>query len=89
METKFLIEYALEEQAKMENLLMSLKKYDPSNNFKIKTKKEVLKMQKICLKQEIKLLGHLNLGWMYRPRNELENVIKNIKSDIDLNVIID
>ena len=34
---------ALEEQAKMEKLLMSLKKYDPSNSYKIKTRKEFLK----------------------------------------------
>ena len=37
------IEDALEEQAKMEKLLMSLKKYDPSNSYKIKTRKEFLK----------------------------------------------
>ena len=37
------IEHALEEQAKMEKLLMSLKKYDPSNDYKIETRKEVLK----------------------------------------------
>ena len=37
------IEDALEEQAKMEKLLMSLKRYDPSNSYKIKTRKEFLK----------------------------------------------
>ena len=31
----------------------------------------------------------LNLGWKHRPKNELENVIKKIRSDTDLNVIID
>ena len=33
----------MEEQVKMEKLLMSLKKYDPSNDYKKKTRKEVLK----------------------------------------------
>ena len=37
------IEDVLEEEAKMEKLLMSLEKYDPSNDCKIKTRKEVLK----------------------------------------------
>ena len=40
---EILIEDALEEQARMKNLLMSLKKYDPSNDNKIKARKEVLK----------------------------------------------
>ena len=55
------IEHALEEQAKMEKLLKSLKKYNPSNSCKIKTRKEVLKMQKICLRQEIRLFMHLKM----------------------------
>ena len=37
------IEDALEEQVKMEKLLISFKKYDPSNDYKRKTTKEVLK----------------------------------------------
>ena len=98
------IEDALEEQAKMEKLLMSLKKYDPSNEYK-KTRKDVLEdllktrnkiirafedgifpLAKDVQKKETK---KLNLGWKHRPKNELENMIKNIRSDTDLNVIID
>ena len=37
------IEDALQEQVEIEKLLMSLEKYDPSNTYKIKTGKEVLK----------------------------------------------
>ena len=31
----------------------------------------------------------VNLDWMHRPKDELENVIEKIKSSSDLNVIID
>ena len=40
----------------------------------------------MCKKKETK---EVNLGWMHRPKNELENVIKKIRPDTDLNVIID
>ena len=92
----------------MEKLLMSLEKYDPSNSYKIKTGKEVLKnaedlfetrnriinpfrdgtfpLAKDVQKKETK---EVNLGWIHRPKNELENVIKKIRADTDLNVIID
>ena len=36
------IEDALKEQAKMEKLLLSLNKYDPSYSYKIKARKEIL-----------------------------------------------
>ena len=50
------IEDALEEQAKIEKLLMSLKKYDPSNSYKIKTRKEVLKNAEDLLKTRNKII---------------------------------
>ena len=68
---------------------MSLKKYDPSNNFKIKTKKKVLKNAEDLLKARNKIIRAFESCLDDRPKNELENVIKKIKSDIDLNVIID
>ena len=40
----------------------------------------------MCKKKETK---GVNLGWMHRPKNELEIVIKKIRSETDLNVIID
>ena len=64
-------------------------------------------MQKIYLKQEIRLLMHLemvlshllkmlknqtkkvNLNWINRPSNELDHVIKKIRSESVLNVVID
>ena len=39
--------------------------------------------------QKKKETKEVNLGRMHRPKNELENVIEKIKSDTDLNVIID
>ena len=49
------IEDALEEQTKIEKLLMSLKKCDPSNGYKIKTRKEVLKNADDLLKTRNKI----------------------------------
>ena len=43
-------------------------------------------MAKDVKKSETK---EVNLGWMHRPKNELEDVIKKIMADTDLNVIID
>ena len=50
------IEYALEEQAKMEKLLMSFKNYDPSNDYRKETKKEVLKNVEDLLKIRNKII---------------------------------
>ena len=50
------IEDALHEQAKMKKLLMSLKKYDPSNVYKTKTRKEVLKNAENLLKTRNKII---------------------------------
>ena len=92
----------------MERLLMSLKKYDPSNDYKIKTRKEVLKNAEDLLKTRNKIIRafednifpfakdvqkrktkEVNFGWMRKSENELEDAIKKIRSDTDLNVIID
>ena len=101
------IEDPLEEQAKMKKLLMSLKNYDPSNDYKINTRKEIFKNAEDLLKTRNKIITafedgnfplakdvqkketkEVNLGWMHRPNNEPENVIKKIRSGTDLNVII-
>ena len=101
------IEDALEEQAKMKKLLMRLKKYDPSNDYQLKTRKKVSKNAENLFEKRNKIINafddgifpfakdvqkketkEVNLDWMHRPKNQLQNVIENIKSDSDLNVII-
>ena len=42
----------------------------------------------MCKKKK-KKTKEVNLDWMHRPKNELENMIKEIRSDTNLNVIID
>ena len=90
------IEDALEEQVKMEKLLMSLEKYDPSNDYK-KKRKEVLENAEDLLETRNKIIRafedgifpftkdvqkketkEVNLDWMHRPKNELENVIESL-----------
>ena len=56
------IEDALEEQAKMEKLLMSLKKHDPSNDYKIKTRKEFLKNAENLLETRNKIINGFRDG---------------------------
>ena len=102
------IEDALEEQAKMEQLLMSLKKYNPSNDYKINARKEVLKNAEDLLETRNKIINaftdgtfpfaknvrkeqtkKINLNWINRPSNELDDVIRKIRSESGLNIIID
>ena len=85
----------------MEKLLTSLEKYGLGNDYILKNPEDLLKtrnkiimafedgifpLAKNVQKRETK---EINLGWTHRPKNELENVIEKIKSDTDLNVIID
>ena len=56
------IEDALEEQAKMEKLLMSLKKNHPSNDYKINARKEVLKNAKDLLETRNKIINAFRDG---------------------------
>ena len=90
----------MEEQVKMEKLLMSLKKYDPSNDYKKKTRKEVLKNAEDLLEIRNKSIRAFKDGIFpldkdvqkkrdQRSKSWLENVIKKIRSGADLNVIID
>ena len=102
------MEDALEEQAKMEKLLTSLRKYNPSNDYKINARREVLKNAEDLLDTRNKIINafrdgtytfakniqkeqtkKVNLNWINRPSNELDDVIKNISSESGLNVIID
>ena len=46
----------------MEKLLMSLKKYDPSNDHKIKTRKEVLKNAEDLLETRNKIINAFRDG---------------------------
>ena len=70
------IDDALEEQAKMEKLLISLKKYNPSNDYEIKTRKEILKNAEDLFGQEIRLLMHLEMVFSYLLKMCKKNKLK-------------
>ena len=59
------VEDALEGQAKMEKLLISLKKYDPSNDYKITTRKEVLKNAEDLLETRNKIFNALEMAFFH------------------------
>ena len=67
------IEDALEEQTKMEKLLMSLKKHDPSNNSKIKTRKEVLENAEDLFETRNKIINAFRAGIFPLAKNVQKN----------------
>ena len=80
---KISIEDALEEQAKMEKLLMSLKKYDPSNDYKIKTRKEVLKNAEELLQTRNKIINAFRAGILPLAKNVQKKRDQRSKSWLD------
>ena len=85
---------------------MSLKRYDPSNSYKTKTRKEVLENAEKLFETRNKIINAFRDDIFQlakdvqkkshqrskpcldsRPKNELQNVIKKIRSHTDLTVI--
>ena len=67
--------------------LMTLKKYDPSDSYKIRTRKEVSKNAEDLFETRNKIINafrDLNFGWMHRSSNELRDLIEKIKSNSNL-----
>ena len=63
------IEYELEEQSEMEKLLMSLKKYNPSIDYKINARKEVLKNAKDLPETRYKIINTFRDGTLPLAKN--------------------
>ena len=70
------IEKALEKQSKMEKLLMSLKEYNPSNDYKINAGKEVLKNAKDLLETRNKIINAFTDGTL--------PLAKNVQKDVNI-----
>ena len=77
------IQDALEEQSKMEKLLMSLKKYNPSNDYKMNARKEVLKNAEDLLETRNKIINAFRDGTLSLAKNvEKEAKIDSIHRPI-------
>ena len=68
----------------MERLLMSLKKYDPSNDYRIKTRKEVLKNAEDLFETRNKIINAFEDGIFALAKDETKKV--NLAGGIDQNM---
>ena len=75
------IENAVEEQSEMEKLLMSLKKYNPSNDHKINARKEVLKNAEDLFETRNKIINAFRDGTLPLAKNEQKEQTKETKTD--------
>ena len=75
------IEDALEEQGEMEKLLISLKKYNPSNDYKINTRKEVSKNAEDVLDTRKKIINTFRDGTLPLAKNMQKRQTKETKID--------
>ena len=75
------IEDALKEQSEMEKLLISLKKYNPSNDYKINARKEVLKIEEDVLETRNKIINAFRDGTPPLAKNVQKEQTKEIKID--------
>ena len=75
------IEDALEEQGEMEKLLISLKKYNPSNDYKINTRKEVSKNAEDVLDTRKKIINGFRDSTLPLAKNMQKRQTKETKID--------
>ena len=71
----------LKEQGEMEKLLISFKKYNPSNDFKINARKEVLKNEEDLLETRNKIINAFRDGTPPLAKNVQKEQTNEAKID--------